>query len=217
VLCPASQVDELVGHIRDVVAESYPTLAYNNEYSCIVNSQHHTRLSGLLLDAEAKGARRLEFNPADEALDAATGKIAPVVLLDVDDSMAVMREEIFGPLLPIIPYGELEDAIRYVNSRPRPLALYYFDRDSGRARHLLERTMSGGACINETVFHYAVDDMPFGGVGPSGIGAYHGKEGFETFSHKKSVFYQSRFNGVALLSAPYGDRVTKILGMMLGR
>src|SRR5690606_29085212 len=108
-------------------------------------------------------------------------KIAPTLLLDVNDDMAVMQEEIFGPVLPIVPYDRLDDAIAYVNARPRPLALYYFDDDARRARTVLERTVSGGVAINETLLHFGIDDLPFGGVGASGMGAYHGKEGFETF------------------------------------
>ncbi len=126
-----------------------------------------------------------------------------------------MQEEIFGPVLPIVPYRSLADAIAYVNARPRPLALYYFDEDSSRVQHVLERTVSGGACINETLLHFGIEDMPFGGVGPSGMGAYHGKKGFLTFSHEKSVLYQSRWNAAGLLAPPYGDRIKKLLGLLL--
>jgi coniferyl-aldehyde dehydrogenase len=143
--------------------------------------------------------------------------MTPTILLDVNDSMRVMQEEIFGPVLPIMTYRSLEDAIRYVNEHPRPLALYYFDDDGGRARDVLERTISGGACVNETMLHFAVDDIPFGGVGPSGIGAYHGFEGFETFSHKKGVFIQSRLNAAGLLSPPYGETINRLLKILIGK
>jgi coniferyl-aldehyde dehydrogenase len=133
----------------------------------------------------------------------------------VNDDMRVMQEEIFGPVLPIVPYRSIDDAIEYVVSRPRPLALYYFDTDRRRVETVLERTVSGGACVNETMLHFGIDDMPFGGVGPSGMGAYHGREGFETFSHKKSVLYQAKWNATGLLSPPYGERIEKLLGFLL--
>ena len=128
-----------------------------------------------------------------------------------------MQEEIFGPLLPIVPYGSLEDAIRYVNDRPRPLALYYFDHDSSRVNRVLKETVSGGMTVNDTIFHIAQDSLPFGGVGPSGMGDYHGEEGFKTFSKKKAVFYQARFNGIGLLKPPYGNKFEKVLNLMISR
>ena len=118
--------------------------------------------------------------------------------------MAVMREEIFGPLLPVVPYDTLDDAIAYVNARPRPLALYYFDTDRARIAHVLERTVSGGATINDTLLHVAQDDLPFGGIGASGMGGYHGRDGFRTFSHAKGTFRQSRITLTSLLEPPYG-------------
>jgi len=126
----------------------------------------------------------------------------PILLLDVTDDMAVMKEEIFGPILPVVTYDELEEAIAYVNARPRPLALYFFGADSESQRRVLERTTSGGVLINDTILHYAQDDLPFGGIGPSGMGAYHGAEGFKTMSHAKAVLRQARFNAVDLFRPP---------------
>jgi coniferyl-aldehyde dehydrogenase len=130
--------------------------------------------------------------------------------------MKVMQEEIFGPVLPIVAYRNLEHAIAYVNDHPRPLALYYFDEDPTRVEHMLERTLSGGASINETMLHFGIDDMPFGGVGPSGMGAYHGREGFDTFSHRRSVLYQAKWNLAGMLAPPYGKRIDRMLRMLIG-
>jgi acyl-CoA reductase-like NAD-dependent aldehyde dehydrogenase len=119
-------------------------------------------------------------------------------------------------VLPIMTYRTLDEAIEYVNDHPRPLALYYFDRDRERVSRVLERTVSGGASINETMLHFGIDDMPFGGVGPSGMGAYHGREGFDTLSHKKSVLYQAKYNLTGMLAPPYGQRIDRMLRMLIG-
>jgi acyl-CoA reductase-like NAD-dependent aldehyde dehydrogenase len=216
VLVPSGKIDAMAEQLEKCVRKAYPTLKANPDYTSVVNDKHHARLLELAGDAVARGARKLEINPAGEALDPAERKIAPTLLLDVRDDMRVMHEEIFGPLLPILGYDSLDDAIAYVNDRPRPLALYYFDFDKARVRHVLEQTVSGGACVNDTVIHFAVDDLPFGGVGASGLGAYHGREGFETFSHRKGVFYQARLNAAAMMGPPYGARVDKMLALLSG-
>lgn len=215
-LVPRAMVKPLTDELQAAVKRYYPTLGDNADYTAVVNERHYARLLGLLDDAKKRGAKVVECNPGAETLDPAKHKLAPTLLLDVNDEMAVMQEEIFGPLLPIVPYDSLDQAIAYVNERPRPLALYYFDHDGGRAEDVLSRTTSGGACVNETIMHFAVEDLPFGGVGPSGMGAYHGPEGFQTFSHKKAVFQQSRLNGAGLIAPPYGDRINKMLKMLIG-
>jgi acyl-CoA reductase-like NAD-dependent aldehyde dehydrogenase len=215
VLVHERDAQALTNAIDATVRKFYPTLAQNPDYTAIVNSRHYERLGRLVSDAVAKGARKIEINPSNESLPRDTKKLAPTLLTDVNDDMRVMQEEIFGPVLPIVPYRSLADAIAYVNARPRPLALYYFDDDSSRVQHVLERTVSGGACVNETLLHFGIEDMPFGGVGPSGMGAYHGKKGFLTFSHEKSVLYQSKLNAAGLLAPPYGDRIKKLLGFLL--
>jgi coniferyl-aldehyde dehydrogenase len=215
-LAPARQVESLVEAMRERVAAGYPTLKDNDDYTCIINERHYQRLRGLIEDAESRGARKVELNPAGETLDASSRKIAPTVLLDVTDDMKVMQEEIFGPVLPVIGYDQLADAIAYVNDHPRALTLYYFDRDRGRARHVLEQTVSGGAAVNEILLQFGIDDMPFGGVGPSGMGSYHGFEGFETFSNKKGVLYQRRLNGTELLAPPYGKLLDRMLDFLIG-
>jgi coniferyl-aldehyde dehydrogenase len=214
-LVPEHKVEEFVAALTAAATRSYPTLKDNPDYTCIINERHFKRISALVDDAVTKGAKKVEINPAREKLGAEGRKFVPTLLTNVNDGMSVMQEEIFGPVLPILPYKALEDAIAYVNDHPRPLALYYFDSERHRVEHVLERTVSGGASVNETLLHFGIDDMPFGGVGPSGMGAYHGREGFETFSHKKSVLYQARWNASGLLAPPYGKRIDRMLKMLI--
>jgi len=216
VLVPEAKRDALVEALKAAVTRYYPSLKDDPDYTAIVSQGHWKRLRGYVDDAVARGAKAVEINPKSEKLEGDTRKFVPTLLLDVNDEMTVMQEEIFGPVLPIVTYRTLEDALRYVNDRPRPLALYYFDMDGARVHDVLERTISGGACINDTNLHFAVEDLPFGGVGPSGIGSYHGPEGFETFSHKKAVFMQSRWNGAALIAPPFGARIEKMLKFFIG-
>jgi coniferyl-aldehyde dehydrogenase len=208
------RVQAFVDAFRTKVATSFPSLADNPDFTSIVNERHFARLQGYLDDARQKGARIVELNPASEDLGDGT-KLAPHLVLDPTDEMAVMQEEIFGPILPIVPVDSFDAAIEYVNDRPRPLALYLFDDDRGRIDDVLRRTHSGGVTINDTLLHVAQDDLPFGGIGPSGLGAYHGQEGFDTFSHRKAVFHQARVNGSSLLHPPYGRRIEKLLSWLL--
>jgi coniferyl-aldehyde dehydrogenase len=215
ILVHESKRDALVEAIANEIPQRYPSLAANPDYTAVVNDRHRDRIASLVHDAEAKGARRIEVNPAAEKFDDGVGKFPPTMLIDVSDEMKVMQEEIFGPVLPIVPYRNLEEAIEYVNARPRPLALYYFDHDRGRAEDVLSRTVSGGAVVNDCLLQFAAETLPFGGVGPSGIGAYHGPEGFDTFSHKKAVVRQARLNATSLLSPPYGERIDKLLKLLM--
>jgi acyl-CoA reductase-like NAD-dependent aldehyde dehydrogenase len=215
VLVHESQASAFAEAVSAHTRRFYPTLANNPDYSAVVNARHYERLVGLIAEAVTRGANKREINPANETLSPASRKIAPTILTDVNDDMRVMQDEIFGPVLPLVTYASLNEALEYVNRHPRPLALYYFDHDGSRVEQVLSRTVSGGACVNETLLQFGIDDLPFGGVGPSGMGAYHGKEGFETFSHKKSVVYQSRWNAVGLLAPPYGERIDKLLGFLL--
>src|SRR5262249_992783 len=154
--------------------------------------RHRARLQGYLDDARARGARLVELNPAGEALEG-TRKLAPTIVLDPTEEMLVMQEEIFGPILPVRRSEKLDEAIAYMNDPPRPLAPYYFSHDSASTERVLTRTISGGVGVNETMLQIAQDDLPFGGVGPSGMGHYHAREGFDTFTKKKAVFRQARF------------------------
>jgi coniferyl-aldehyde dehydrogenase len=214
VLVPRERVDDFVSAAREAVAALYPTLRDNPDYTAIVNERQRARLQQLLDDAIARGARAIELNPAGEDLSG-TSKMTPRLLSGVNDDMRVMREEIFGPLLPLVPYRSLDQAIAYVNDRPRPLALYVFDHDAASVERVLRETVSGGATVNETILHIAQEDLPFGGVGPSGMGEYHGRAGFETFSKRKAVFRQSRLNGLALFRPPYGARFERLLRWLL--
>ncbi len=213
-LVPEERVDRFVEAARRSVARLYPTLRDNADYSAIIDARHRARLAGYLEEARAAGTRVVEINPAAEDLSSSP-KIAPTLLVAPDPRSAAMREEIFGPVLPVVPYARLDDAIAFVNARPRPLALYVFDHDRGAVDQVLRRTVSGGATVNETLLHIAQDDLPFGGVGPSGMGEYHGRAGFETFSKRKSVFFASRINALRLLRPPYGARFEAIARLLL--
>ncbi|MFK7991178.1 MAG: coniferyl aldehyde dehydrogenase [Sandaracinaceae bacterium] len=213
-LVPEAMVEPLVAAIEARVRVSYPTLADNPDYTAVINEDHRARLVRTLEDARDRGARVIEINPAREDL-APSGKLAPTLVLDVDDSMKVMQDEIFGPILPVVPYRRLDEALRYVNDRDRPLALYYFDDDASRVAEVLEKTVAGGVAVNACLMHFGQDDLPFGGVGPSGIGAYHGFEGFQAFSHAKSVFYQSKLNAASLLAPPHGKTLEVLLRVLL--
>jgi coniferyl-aldehyde dehydrogenase len=210
----ARRADQFAAAAEAVIADLYPTLAANPDYSSVASDRHYDRLQTYLDDAREKGARIVELNPAGEAL-AGSRKIAPTLVMGVNDGMRIMQEEIFGPLLPVVTYGDLDEAIRYVNEHPRPLALYYFDYDSARIDKVLARTVAGGVTINDTMLHVVQEELPFGGVGPSGMGEYHGRWGFETFSKRKAVFTQSRINGMDLLKPPYGRRAETMLKLLL--
>ncbi len=213
VLLPAGQEQAFIEHARQVVAACYPAIESNTDYSTIVDQRQFARLCAYLEEARAGNAKIIDLAPGAVA-DSATRRLPPLALLDLSDSLRVMQEEIFGPLLPVLPYRDLDEAIRFVNSRPRPLALYYFDRESANIERVLNETVAGGVTVNDTILHIAQDDLPFGGVGPSGMGCYHGFAGFETFSVKKAVFRQSRLSAIGLFKPPYGavfERLTRIL------
>jgi coniferyl-aldehyde dehydrogenase len=212
VFVPKEQSEAFIAAARAAVAKLYPTLKDNPDYTSILNQRHFDRLNSTLDDAKAKGARVIEINPANEDFSQQEHhKLPPALVLDPTDDMKIMRDEIFGPLLPIKTYGAPDEAIAYINARPRPLALYYFGTDSGERDRILTRTTSGGVSINDVVMHVAQEDLPFGGVGPSGMGSYHGREGFKTFSHAKPVFTQGKIDIGALLRPPYSERMRKIV------
>jgi coniferyl-aldehyde dehydrogenase len=214
VLLPERRLERFIKLATATVQKFYPTLERNPDYTSVINERHYQRLMRYVADAKAKGLRVVEINPGREALMPDARKIAPTLVVDPSDDMEVMREEVFGPILPIKTYRELDDAVRYVNRRPRPLALYYFGLRPRRRDDVLRRTLSGGVAVNATLFQFAVEELPFGGVGASGMGAYHGEYGFQTFSHRRSVFLQSRFNASRLIRPPFGkvtDTVLKFL------
>ncbi|CAD5106045.1 coniferyl aldehyde dehydrogenase [Zestomonas carbonaria] len=206
VLVPRDRLDGFVEAYRQAVQGFYPQLENNPDYTAIINERQLQRLRGYLADAESKGARLVPLYPQ------AQGRRLPhTVVLNVNDDMKLMQDEIFGPLLPVIPYDRLEEAFDYINDRPRPLALYYFGYDKREQQRVLHETHSGGVCLNDTLLHVAQDDMPFGGVGPSGMGHYHGHEGFLTFSKAKGVFIKQRFNAARTIYPPYGKALQKLV------
>lgn len=210
IMVPRGKVDAFADAFARSFAKLYPSLEGNSDYTSIISERQRDRLLDNIRDAEAKGATVVEVNPSDDSFEGSR-KLPMHIIKNVSDDMRVMQEEIFGPILPIIPYDTLEDAIDYVNKHDRPLALYYFDWDRSRAERILRETHSGGAAINDVMTQTVVDDMPFGGVGPSGMGHYHGKEGFLNFSKAKGVVRKGRFDGTALISAPWGNRFFNML------
>ncbi|MGP7796130.1 coniferyl aldehyde dehydrogenase [Sphingomonas sp. CLY1604] len=207
VLAPADREQAVVDGLTAAVGAMYPTLLANPDYTAVINDRHHRRLHEWLDDARAKGARIEVVNPADEDFAASNSRKMPLhIVRDVTDAMTLMQEEIFGPILPIVRYDGIDEAIARINRGPRPLGLYHFGTDAAERRRVLDRTISGGVTLDDVVLHVSMEDLPFGGVGASGMGSYHGIDGFRTFSHAKAVFRQSRFDvaRIAGLKPPYG-------------
>ena len=213
VMLPEGKMDEAVAIAREVVAEMYPTLLANEQYTAMLNERHFQRMQKNIDDANERGAQVVAINPANEDFSVnPTQKIPPTLILNPDDDALCMQDEIFGPLMPLKTYTKFEDVISYINARPRPLAAYYFGKDSSEEHRFLTGTTSGGACVNDVMFHMLQKDLPFGGVGPSGMGSYHGIEGFKAFSHAKSVYKQPGKIPVTKLAGfmpPYGDASEK--------
>jgi len=213
VMVPEPLRERFVDEARRCVGRLYPDLARNTDYTSIISPRHFARLAGLVDEARGRGARVVPLS--DASPDAGARRMPPVLLLDVPEDTTALQEEIFGPVLPVVTYRALDDAIAHINARPRPLALYVFERDQRAIGQVLQQTVAGGVTVNDTLFHIAQDDLPFGGVGPSGMGSYHGKAGFETFSKLKPVFRQARLNGAGLLRPPYGKRFETMLRLLL--
>ena len=192
VILPEESRDEFVEHAKKSVAKMFPNIKDNPDYTSIVNERHFDRLNGYVNDAKEKGATVVEINPAEEDFSQQEHhRIPPTLILDPTDDMKVMQDEIFGPILPVKQYKDIEETLDYVNSKDRPLGLYYFGQDSAEEREVLTRTTSGGVTVNDVIMHIAQEDLPFGGVGPSGMGSYHGFDGFKNFSHAKAIYTQS--------------------------
>ncbi|MCV2421775.1 coniferyl aldehyde dehydrogenase [Paucibacter sp. DJ2R-2] len=209
-LVPKDLVEPLVHEIKLAMRRLYPKLGGNPDYTHIATPRHLARLRGLLDDARAKGAKLIpshEEKPGGRAL-------VPHLLLGVNEQMTVMQEEIFGPLLPIVPYVEVDHALAYINRHDKPLALYWFGRDAAMREHVLSQTQAGGVTVNDCIWHLGQEEQPFGGVGASGMGAYHGEFGFRSFSKEKPVFHQSRWAGTRLFFPPYGKTFDRLLGLL---
>jgi coniferyl-aldehyde dehydrogenase len=212
VMVPKERAGDFTAAADAAVRKMYPTLKDNPDYSSVINQRHYDRLMGYIADAKAKGAEVIELNPAKEDFrQQPFHKIPPTLVLNPTDDMQIMKDEIFGPLLPVKTYGALDEAVEYVNAHARPLGLYYFGTDSAEQEKVLSRTTSGGVTINDVVMHVSMEDLPFGGIGPSGMGAYHGVDGFRTFSHAKAVYQQPARDLTAMMRPPYGAAVQKML------
>lgn len=220
VFVPKEKVAEFVESTQRAVAKMFPTLLDNDDYTSVVNERHYQRLNGYIEDARQKGAEIVELNPAAEDFrQQPHHKMPPTLVLNPDESMKVMQDEIFGPVMPVKTYDQVDETIAYVNARARPLGLYYFGSDGAETRKVLTHTTSGGVTLNDVIMHVAQEDLPFGGVGPSGMGAYHGHDGFKTFSHAKSIFVQSKINVAELagLRPPYGEKILRTLKMQISK
>ncbi|RQS68987.1 coniferyl aldehyde dehydrogenase [Burkholderia sp. Bp8963] len=213
VLLPRGMEGAFIERARVRLAKMYPDFAHNADYTTIVSDRHFARLQQLASDAQAAGAQLYPL--ADASSDPASRRFVPCAVTHVNAGSQLMQEEIFGPLLPLVPYERLDEAIAYVNARPRPLALYLFDEDGGTVDRVMRETVSGGVSVNETLMHIACGSLPFGGVGASGMGAYHGHDGFVTFSKMKPVLTQARLNARNLLAPPYGKRFAALIKLML--
>jgi coniferyl-aldehyde dehydrogenase len=219
VLVPQESIEAFVSQARNWTTRAYPGLPANGDYTSIVNDQHYERLHALMADARDKGARIEPLGTAADAPCRERRLMQPALVLQTTDDMRIMQEEVFGPLLPVRPYAGIGDALAEINRRPRPLALYYFGKDRDERRRVLERTICGGVTVNDVAMHYLAEDLPFGGVGASGMGAYHGEHGFRRFSHARAELRQTSldFAGLAGLRPPYGKRLAGTLARLIRR
>jgi len=212
VFVPAAKVDAFVSLAQAIVQRRYGTLD-SPDYTSIINRASYDRLVQTLDEARAGGARVIPLLPG-AAFDEARHRIAPHIVIGAPGDTALMSEEIFGPILPLVGYGELGEVIARINAGPRPLALYPFSHRKDQVSRLIERVMSGGVSVNDAVLHVGQDDLPFGGVGESGMGHYHGYEGFLTFSKLRPVFHQARWSSLKLLTPPYGKLADRLLAFL---
>ena len=209
---PESKQDEAIHGVWQGTANMYPTLLDNEDYASVVTDRHFDRLQELVADARDKGAEVIEVNPGNEDFSNTNARKMPLTILkNVNDDMRAMQEEIFGPVLPVKTYRHIDEAIDYVNDHDRPLGLYFFGQDSDEREKVLSRTISGGVTVNDVIFHVSMEDLPFGGVGPSGMGSYHGVEGFREFSHARSIYTQPKIDVAKLggFKPPYGPATEK--------
>ena len=214
VLVPDAEVqnfaDRLQGHMRRM----YGIDPDNADYTSIISDRHYARLEGLLADAAAKGARLMQPAKPDDSAWKSRRKFPPTLVLGATPDMAIMQEEIFGPLLPVVGYKEAGEPVSWINAHDRPLALYWFGKDEAARDEVLARTVSGGVTVNDCLFHFTQINQPMGGIGASGTGAYHGEWGFRALSKLKPVFYRSALNRLADLYPPYGARIARLEKML---
>ncbi len=215
---PSDKVHDFVTAVEGHIRSMYPSLKNNPEYTSVINENHYARLKAVVAEARRSGAEVLEINPAGEDLtDDPLHKLAPTIVIEPDDGLRLMQEEIFGPVLPVKGYRNIDEVIAYVNDHPRPLCLYYFGDDAVERERLLSHTTSGGVTLDEVVMHALIEALPFGGVGASGMGLYRGFDGFRAFSHARAVFKAPLPNMWKLLGLvpPYGKALQKTLAKEL--
>ena len=212
VFVPQHKVDEFVEIARRTVSARYPSLD-SPDFTSVIDDRAFNRITRALEEAQERGATLVQLVPGPK-WDAATRKISPHIVLNAPADCELRTREIFGPVLPVIPYTAVEDVVRAINAGPRPLAFYPFSNDKRLIHDLIHRVMSGGVTVNDIVLHTGQHDMPFGGIGDSGMGHYHGYEGFVTFSKLRPVFYQAPFSTIKFLWPPYGKFATKYLDFL---
>ena len=211
-LVPEGRLNEFVDAAVSVTSEMFPEMKDNDDYTSIINQKHYDRIQGYLTDAKEKGAEVVEINPNNEDFSQQPHhKIPPTIVLNPTEDMQIMQEEIFGPVLPVKTYTNVSESVDYINSKDRPLGLYYFGKDKKEQDFVLNNTTSGGVTVNDVISHIQMEDLPFGGVGPSGMGSYHGHDGFKEFSHAKATYTQSKLNlmKIAGLVPPYKKKEEK--------
>ena len=209
---PHASIEEYVALAKEIVPARYPSLD-SPDYTSIIDERSFNRLLAAMDDAKDRGATLVQLIPGP-AYDRATRKIAPHIVLGAPQESTLWQREIFGPVLPIRGYNQLDDVIAFINRGDRPLAIYPFSDNKETVQHILDHVMSGGVSVNDALFHVGQHDLPFGGVGASGMGHYHGKEGFDTFSKLRPVFYQARFSSLKFIMPPYGKLADKALAFM---
>lgn len=216
IFLPKGKTAEFVEHFKTAVQHMYPNIANNQDYTAIINDKQYLRLHRYLEDAQLLGAKVIEINPKNELLSTQR-KIAPTLVAGATTEMQLMQHEIFGPILPIMEYEDIEQVIDFINRRPRPLALYYFDFDQARADYVAERTHSGHFGQNMVLSHVAQDDLPFGGIGASGMGKYHGPEGFFNLSHERSMMSNPKLYSLKFVLPPFNKPIHKLISKALLR
>ncbi|MFN3858195.1 MAG: coniferyl aldehyde dehydrogenase [Caulobacter sp.] len=220
VLAPEEKVGEFVTQAKAAVTRMFPTIKDNPDYTAVVAQRHYDRIMGYIEDARAKGAEVIEVKPEGEDLTQQEHrKIAPTLILNPTDDMKVMQEEIFGPVLPVKTYRAVDEALGYINGHDRPLGLYWFGADEAEKQKVLDGTTSGGVTVNDVIMHVAQEELPFGGIGPSGMGSYHGVDGFREFSHRKSIYTQLKkdIGPLVQMRPPYGPGIRKFLAGQISR
>jgi coniferyl-aldehyde dehydrogenase len=218
VFVPEERAAAFIAAFQSAVAVLYPTLTHNPDYASMINEPQRRRVQSYLDDARRRGVRVVDVNPANESFSSLSSrKLMPAILLDPGDECLVMQNEIFGPLLPVKTYRSIDDVIAYVNAHPRPLALYYFGSDRAESAKVLANTTSGGACVNEVLVHAMQENLPFGGCGNSGMGSYHGEQGFRTFSHGKAVYSAGprAIDPLFFMRPPYGKALEHALAFLV--